>query len=229
MWLRLSVAIVQYQKQWRQDRRLYRTILTSVLYGHESGLFLWGKDLKCMNTEFSKQRGKVGLRRVKVVANWEERGTSCYVVLFWKGFVITCCPCNIIKIEKVRTSYIILVAQTSCKAVTWSSREPSGNIKMHSQRSERRKLPEVVQDRFKWRCLLLSVFWRCKCLFYNASIDRETSELWILNYFEGSGCDLIEVLSQHLPEGSEENYKHLLWRWPMSCPSFEPSTCQIEV
>jgi hypothetical protein len=38
-------------------------------------------------------------------------------------------------------------------------------------------------------------------------IDRIISELWLGNYLEGNGHDLISVPSCDLPGGTEKNYK----------------------
>jgi hypothetical protein len=56
---------------------------------------------------------------------------------------------------------------------------------------------------------------------------KMTDGLRIENDLDGSCRGIIEVLSRHLPGGTEENHKGALSGLPMSRPRFEQSTSRI--
>jgi hypothetical protein len=62
---------------------------------------------------------------------------------------------------------------------------------------------------------------------YIASNERVTEERWIGKDLEGRGHGLIEVLSEHLPRGTEENHWEPQSGSSMSLTKFEPSTFWI--
>lgn len=64
---------------------------------------------------------------------------------------------------------------------------------------------------------------------HSSSNARFIDDCWIGNYLAGSGRGLVEVLTRHLPVGTDRNHKHPHSEWPMSRRSFEPSTSGTRV